>query len=170
MIDDVYEAAGQGIGRSLFADDGALWKRGRNVKYVVKQMQDSIQRVEQRAFQWGFKFSIGKTNSLFFTKKKVGTEMQLYLYGKELKRVDSFKFIGVWFDGFDWLTWKVHIDNVNKCKKVLNVMRCVVGTEWGADRSAPRAVYVDLISLVLDYGSVAYMSESKTLLRKLDVL
>lgn len=42
VIDDVCENVGQNIGRSLFADDGALWKRGRNVEYVVKQMQETI--------------------------------------------------------------------------------------------------------------------------------
>jgi len=35
MIDEVYENVGQNIGRSLFSDDGALWKRDRNVEYVL---------------------------------------------------------------------------------------------------------------------------------------
>ena len=32
------------------------------------------------------------------------------------------------------LTWKEHVGQVeDKCKKVLNVMRCLTGVEWGAD-------------------------------------
>ncbi len=127
MIDDVYNNIGQGIGKSLFADDGAMWKRGRNVEYVVKQLQETIKRVEQWSLEWGFKFSAEKTKTLFFTRKKIEAEVKLYLYGKELERVESFKCLGVWFDAR--LTWKVHIDGVvNKCKKVLNVMRCLVGS------------------------------------------
>ena len=31
------------MGRSLFADDGSLWKRGRNIaKYIAKKMQEGI--------------------------------------------------------------------------------------------------------------------------------
>lgn len=83
--------------------------------------------------------------------------------------MDSFKFLGVWFDAR--LTWNVHIDNiVTKCKKVLNVMRCLVGTEWGADRSALKTIYIGLIRSVMDYGCVVYGLASKTLLKKLDVI
>ncbi len=96
-------------------------------------------------------------------------EVKLYLYGKELERIESFKCLGVWFDAR--LTWKVHIDSVvNKCKKVLNVMRCLVGSEWGADRSGLKAIYIGLIRSVMDYGCVVYGSASKTLLKKLDVI
>ena len=31
-----FEGVEVSMGRSLFADDGALWKRGRNVEYVVR--------------------------------------------------------------------------------------------------------------------------------------
>ena len=31
-----------GMGRSLFADDGALWSRGRNVEHIVKKLQEGI--------------------------------------------------------------------------------------------------------------------------------
>ncbi len=38
MINDVYGTVPEDIGRSLFADDGALWKRGRNMGYVTRKM------------------------------------------------------------------------------------------------------------------------------------
>lgn len=104
---------------------------------------------------------------IFFARKKIGAEVQLYLYEKVIKRVESFKFLGVWFDAR--LTWRVHIDSVvSKCKKVINVMRCLAGTEWGADRAALRTLYIGLIRSVLDYGYVAYGSASKSVLAKLD--
>lgn len=97
--------------------------------------------MEQWALEWGFKFSVEKTNTLFFTRKKIGTDVKMYLYGKELKMTDWYTFLGTWFN--ERLTWNVHIDKmINKCKKVLNVMRCLVGTEWGADRSALKAIYI----------------------------
>ncbi len=47
--------------RSLFADDGAIWKRGMNVEHIVKKVQDDIQQVEKWGIKWGFKFSVEKT-------------------------------------------------------------------------------------------------------------
>lgn len=29
------------MGFSLFADDGAMWKRGKNVEFIVKKVQES---------------------------------------------------------------------------------------------------------------------------------
>ncbi len=38
MINDVFATIGENINKSLFADDGALWLRGRNVEYIVNKM------------------------------------------------------------------------------------------------------------------------------------
>ncbi|XP_013884271.1 uncharacterized protein LOC106532689 [Austrofundulus limnaeus] len=69
------------------------------------------------------------------------------------------------------LTWSTHIQKVvDKCKRVLNVMRCLVGREWGAERKALKTIYTGLIRSVLDYGSLAFGSASETLLKKLDII
>ena len=78
-----------------------------------------------------------------------------------------FRFLGVWFDSR--LTWKTHIEKIiSKCKKVLNVMRCVAGKDWGADRSALKVMYTSLIRSFFDFGCIAHSSASKSLLGKLD--
>lgn len=56
----------------------------------------------------------------------------------------------------------------DKCKKVINIIRCLVGGEWGADRTALKAMYRGLIRSVLDYDCVGYGSVEETSLRKLD--
>lgn len=38
MINDIYKSVDSTIGNSLFVDDGALWKRGRNISHVVKSL------------------------------------------------------------------------------------------------------------------------------------
>ena len=73
-------------------------------------------------------------------------------------------FLGLWFD--EIITWNVHIQKINeKCKKVLNVMRCLVGSEWGAERTSLKTIYVGLIRSVLDYGCVAFGSAANTSLK-----
>ena len=95
------------MGRSLFADDGALWKRGRNVRRVVNKIQDGIRRVEEWGMKWGFKFSVEKNKFMLFTKKRLREDSEVKLYGSNLERVESFPFLGVYFDAR--LTWKEHV-------------------------------------------------------------
>ncbi len=42
MINDIFERVKPSIGKALYADDGAVWKRGRNLGNVVKGIQESI--------------------------------------------------------------------------------------------------------------------------------
>ena len=44
MINNVFSKIPADIGRSLFADDGALWKRGRNMEYAIRKVQGAIMR------------------------------------------------------------------------------------------------------------------------------
>ncbi|KAK7891309.1 hypothetical protein WMY93_023272 [Mugilogobius chulae] len=60
----------EGVGRSLFADDGALWKRGKNIHYLVNKVQDAIDYVVEWGLDWGFRFSVEKTKVMFFTEGK----------------------------------------------------------------------------------------------------
>ncbi len=47
MINYVFEDLDNGLGLSLFADDGAIWKRGRNIGFIVKKLQEAIAIVEE---------------------------------------------------------------------------------------------------------------------------
>jgi len=64
MIKDIFDSIPAGMGRSLFADDGALWKRGGNIDHIVKKLQEGIDQVEKWGEEWGFKFSVEKSNVL----------------------------------------------------------------------------------------------------------
>lgn len=66
-INDIFECTGQGYGLSLFADDGAMWKRGAYILYLkimTKQIQEALNKVAMWANKWRFKISAEK-NTLF---------------------------------------------------------------------------------------------------------
>jgi len=169
MINDIFDNVPEDIGRSLFADDGALWKRGRNIDYVVIKIQEAIDKVVEWGFDWGFRFCVEKTKSVFFTRKRVQEGIKLRMYGRELERIGTFTFLGVSLDSR--LTFADHIRKTEeKGKKVINVMRCLRGREWGASRSALKRIYVALIRSVIDYVSVVIGSAAKSQLKKLDVI
>ena len=53
MINYVYSQVQPDIGRSIFADDGAL-----SVPYIVRKVQEAIDEVERWALMSGFRFSV----------------------------------------------------------------------------------------------------------------
>lgn len=48
---------GQGIGKSLYVDDGALWKRGKNVVYVESNMHKAVNEMEKWVNKWSVRLS-----------------------------------------------------------------------------------------------------------------
>ena len=44
---DVFSKIPADIGSSLFADDGALWKRGKNMKYILSKVQSAIDELTE---------------------------------------------------------------------------------------------------------------------------
>ncbi len=71
MINDIFDGINRDINKALYADDGVLWKRGRNVTYIVQNIQKAIESIERWSLEWGFKFSISKSCCHFFTLKKI---------------------------------------------------------------------------------------------------
>lgn len=154
---------------ALFADDGAMWKRGRNLNYIVCKMQQAVSEVKRWSPEWGFRMSIEKTKTVFLSKRSIPQDLNILISDIELERVDQFKYLGMWFD--KRLTWSVHINKmIHKCKKMMNVMRCLRGLDWGANWSAMRTIYTNLIRSILDYGCIIYRSAAITHLKKLDVI
>ena len=96
MIHDIFTGIGGGFGRSLFADDGALWKRGRNVDYVLWLAQVALDSAVAWSDKWGFRFSASKSNYMIFGSKRKLPERGLTIYGAPLERVKVFQFLGVW--------------------------------------------------------------------------
>ena len=169
MINDIFSGIGGGFGRSLFADDGALWKRGRNVDYVLRQAQVALDSVVAWGDKWDFRVSASKSNYMIFGSKRKLPERGLTIYGAPLERVKVFKFLGVWLD--ERLTWAAHIAKVvEQGEKVLNAMRCLAGCDWGADRGSLQLVYQAMIRSYINYGCFVYGSAAKSVLHKLEVL
>lgn len=167
MINDIFSKVGQGIGKSLYADDGALWKRGRNVTYVESCMQKAIIEVEKWANNWSFRMSVEKTKVICFSKKKKLPSTKLKLYDKVLEQVSEVRFLGIWMDSR--LTFASHIKKVvEKCKKGVNVLRCLAGVDWGATRYSLKRIYCAMIRPIIDYGGIVYSSAAPSILKKVN--
>lgn len=69
------------------------------------------------------------------------------------------------------LTYREHVQRmVDKCSKVINIMRCLTGSNWGAGRAMLLMIYKAMIRSVFDYGCVVYGSAAQSTLAKLDIV
>lgn len=167
MINDIFKNINSGFGRSLFADDGTIWRRGRNIDFLMKQTQEALGQVGQWATKWGFKISTSKSKYMIFGLKRKSPGFTLNMYDCPLERVKVFKFLGVWME--ERLNWNTHIEKTTvKCEKMNNLLRCLGGSDWGAERSTMLMIYRAMIRSSLDYGSFVFGAAAKTVLQKLD--
>lgn len=133
MINDIFSNFKGNIGRALFADDGAIWKRGCNIACVSQRLQDAVDNVEVWANNWSFRLSVAKTQVIWFTKGKRVQRVKLKLYKQELEQVSVVKYLVVWMESR--LTFAIHAKKlIKKCKTGVNIFRCLSGVEWGACR------------------------------------
>jgi len=93
MINNIFGKVAPGIITGLYADDGIMWKRGRNISYNMDKIQEAIEVVEKWSLEWGFKFSVSKTCYKIFTRKKIKENKMLQLYGSSLEKVSKFKYL-----------------------------------------------------------------------------
>ena len=158
MINDLPDRL-TNIESTLFADDSAVIKSGKNLKFITKQVQNNLNNIEQWCDEWGFKVSMDKTVGIIFTRK-YAEKVVLKYKCQTLKMVNSTKFLGLIFDSK--LTWSEHIKYIEgKCNKRINLMRSVASNTWGASKKSLLTIYRALIRSVLDYGSCAFDSAYK---------
>ena len=140
---------------ALFADDQAIWSSGRNFPNIVKSLQANLDDIAKWCDEWGMRVSTTKTVVVPFTKKRNLPDITLKLKGSELPVESKVKYLGVTFD--TKLSYKHQIDIVHsKCKRMINLMRLVAGTSWGAQRKPLLTLCKAMVRPVLEYGFEAF--------------
>ena len=170
MINDI-PRSNDGTSTDIFADDTALWKSGNDLERIISQMQINLNNVRDWCATWGFMLSKEKTIAVIFTHRLVDNSSRLKIDGTGIQWKNEVRFLGVIFD--KRMTWKQHIDYItdaNRCKKRINMMRCISGQSRGADKRWLMHIYTAMIQSIIDYGSPAYISASNYLLGRLDSL
>ncbi|XP_060578916.1 uncharacterized protein LOC132735901, partial [Ruditapes philippinarum] len=153
---------------SQFADDSSTWKSGSNLVKLAKDAQAGMDSLWGWAQKWGFKISETKTVGIVFGNQKKHN-LNVSLGGTPINFVKTVRFLGLLLD--EKLTFGPHIkDLVNRCKKDLNVMRMLKGTDFGTDKNSLLLLYKSLIRSKIDYGAQIYSCAKKTHLNKLDTV
>ncbi|VDI82655.1 Hypothetical predicted protein [Mytilus galloprovincialis] len=152
---------------SQFADDSAIWLCGKNIGYIQRRIQKDLHNIKSWCDKWGFLISPSKTVAIVFSRKKKTEKLVLTLGNSLLQVVNEVKFLGIIIDSK--LTWLKHIQYIEaKCSKVLNCMKLLTGTKWGANSHSLRNIYIALIRSKIDYGCEVYNSASHSVKKILD--
>lgn len=149
-----------GLDLSLFADDSAIYKSGKNLNHILKDVQAGLDEIDIWCDKWGLKISNSKSTGVIFTHKiKYEIKTPLKIKNNKLNMENKVKFLGLIFD--QRLTWLEHFKYIkSKCSRRLNLMRSLTGTSWGASKTALLTIYRALIRPLLDYGAPALDSAS----------
>nr|CAH7738809.1 unnamed protein product [Callosobruchus chinensis] len=131
-------------------------------------LQSEINKLNSLAESRGFRMSPTKTAGMHFCRLRTPhSEPNLTLQGQDISFKDSVKLLGITLD--PKLHWKQHIDALtNRCRKILNLIRCMSNTRWGADRDVLILMYKTLIESRISYACTVYGSVRKSKLQELE--
>lgn len=68
MINDLPDCL-SGVESSLFADDSCIFKTGRDLDFIVKNIQKNLNKIAAWCDLWGFKINTEKTVAVLFTHR-----------------------------------------------------------------------------------------------------
>ena len=96
----------------MFADDTTILMTGKNLTFLYRKMNSDLSRLSQWFKNNSLSLNIDKSNYILFkTKNKVSIcNETIHMDGRQIKKVDSTKFLGVHID--EHLNWSVHVKHL----------------------------------------------------------
>lgn len=169
-IDSVTKQINFPIKALLYADDLLIFRRGKHIQIIEKEIQKTIRKIEIWMEKTGFTLSTAKTKAIHFTKmRKNHPQPHIKLNNNNIPFVEHIKLLGLIFDRK--LTWKKHITELKAaCLKKLNILKTISSYSWGAHEKSMLTIYKMIIRSKIDFGSIAYQTAAPRHLKKLDVI
>ena len=146
---------------SLYVYDFQIGYCHSDLLVIAEKLQNFLNILNDWTFQNGFKFSINKTNVVYFSHSSSLVSLpDLYLENHLLPYSNTTRFLGLVWD--KKLAWVPHINQLKaQCSKLLNLLRSLTSQTWGADQYCCLKLYRMFIRSKLDYGCIVYDSARK---------
>ena len=161
---------------SLFADDTSVYRQAKVDDTIGKKnpnkeerteirkenetsMQRAVNTITRWAKKWKMSINAGKTKAMIFTTSPEDKEWKPDLKADDvpIEIVPTYKFLGVTADRD--LRFLEHVDTiVAKCRKRINILRCLANKDWGNSVDIQSMLYKQYIRPILEYASPAYNS------------
>ena len=157
----------QHVNVAEYADDIVVYCSDIDYGRVTYLIQLQVTILNKWLKEWGFKLNEQKTKGMVFSLRPYD-EPNINIEGTPITFVNNYKYLGMNLDQ-PRLSWAGHIKSlIERCLPRVNILRAVSNHHWGADRVTLLQLYKSLIRSIMDYGSIFYMSASKTNLDKLN--
>ena len=149
---------------SQFADDLALWTSYRSNKnrghmLLRQRLQDCMDLLQDWCATWHVKMNAAKSQLLYFNRYprlRIPQESkEVTLFGTPIPIVKEAKLLGLTFTA-PYFNLRQHCKNLrHKAESRIGLLRCLRGTEWGANVPTLLHLYKVFIRPVLETGYVA---------------
>lgn len=156
---------GSEVNNLQFADDLAIYCSGDNISDTSKKLNLALKKLHSYFQYLNLEVSPTKSKIVVFSKKKLSTvKIQ---YNDNLIPIHPYaKFLGVIFTHN--LSWYKYVDCIaERALRSTNILRSLVGTQWGADSKILLTLYKALVRSHFDYSFFCYCIDSK-LVNKLE--
>ena len=162
MLEKVHEDSFK-LRYSFYADDVTIWSSNSNIDKAFAQIQKALNRCLSWCTKWGLQISPPKSKTMVFSRKnRVPDPLKLLsINGQNIPIVPTHKYLGMTLDSK--LSFGSHIDDIrSRCLRRLNILRCISGQNWGADRKTLLNLYTSLIRSILEYNAFLFDNISET--------
>ena len=137
--------------------------------FIPFLLQLALQEIEAWTKSWLVKINERKTTYTIFTLSTHPQKVKLKVNSHELQENELPTYLGVTLDRR--LTWKNQLHKSQARAKIrMALMKKLAGTNWAADQTVLRKLYIGRIRPVLEYGSAATSTAAKTNTDKQDRL
>lgn len=161
----------QGLYALSYADDVAIIIIGFYPNVVFNLMQNALNIVQNWCIEQQLSVNSDKTYAIMFTKNRKSVLETLTIFGKEVKFVKEFKFLGVIIDYK--LSWSSHVENrLRKSMMSLWQLRRTYGRSWGLSPKILFWIYTSIVRAYFCYAAIVWWPrcEVLTVKRHLDHL
>ncbi|XP_042911389.1 uncharacterized protein [Parasteatoda tepidariorum] len=140
------------------------------MRVIERQLQLAVNKILDWCDHNGHTLSPSKSSCIHFCRKRtLHNDPVISIHNITIPVVPYTKFLGVIFDSK--LTFRPHIVYLRKrCEQILNMLRVLSNTFWGADRLALLRIYQALKLSRLDYACAVYGTATTSNLRALDTV
>jgi len=166
FINDILAGMPKKVKGAIYADDLVLWCSEEKLDVARAWIQAALKTLQKWTSTWLVTVNPNKTAYTIFSLSTKRQKTHLTLNGIPLQQEQSPKYLGVTFD--TRMTWKKHIENTTaRAKRRLSLMMKLSGSQWGADATVLRKLYVGRIRPVMEYGITAMTNAAKSNTEKL---
>ncbi|KAK7488767.1 hypothetical protein BaRGS_00020064 [Batillaria attramentaria] len=159
FIRDILQQLSRNVREAIYAGDLALWCSEEYITTAKYRLQQALREIEAWVQSWLVNINEKKTYTIFSLSNKQ-QRVALKLNKRELPAEDTPTYLGVTLDRR--LPWKNQLQkNQARAKIRLALMKKLSSTQWGADQSVLKKLYVGRIRPVIEYGMDASSTAAK---------